>query len=328
MIKKLSALVFLTTLAACGTGGSNTVPLPITTPLPPQMLWVSNDGANAIQEFSLTASGAQTPVATVGGAATGLNAPFGIAFDSAGRLYVAMQGFGAVPPAIRVFAAGATGNATPVQVISGAATTLSQPSGLTIDAAGNIWVADQATQTLDVFASTANGNVAPLRTVSNPAPFGGLNGIAADSAGFVYATESGAVGPAFDGKIDVYPDTASGTVAPTRVITGSATTLQEPTEVTLDGAGEIIVTDLANAVDIFAPSANGNVAPIRRIVGSSTMLSGPQAIASEANGTIHVANIGNSPPVFTFTAGAGGNIAPSATLTSSAFSFPFYMTIH
>jgi NHL repeat-containing protein len=329
MTKKFSAILILIALAACsGGGGSSTSPLPVTPTTAPQMLWVANDSANSVAEFSLTAAGAQAPVAVLSGAATGLDEPMGVAFDASGKLWVVNQGF-VGPPAIRVFAAGATGNAAPVQVISGAATTLVQPSGIAIDPSGNIWVADLSARTVDVFAPTANGNVAPIRTVTYPNFYQPVS-VAADASGNIYLADSKPTDGGFMGLVYVFPDTASGPLVSPRAIAGLATTLNQATGVTVDGAGEIIVSDLpSNAVDVFASTASGNVAPIRRIVGAATSLSRPtSAIAAESNGTIHVANQGSTPPLFTFAPGANGNVAPSSTLTSSSFSFPYYMTIH
>ena len=62
------------------------------------------------------------------GANTGLNRPFDLAFDGAGRLYVANYGANT----ITVYAAGATGNATPTASISGANFGLGAPRALAI----------------------------------------------------------------------------------------------------------------------------------------------------------------------------------------------------
>jgi len=67
---------------------------------------------------------------------------------------------------VLVFASGASGNATPVAVISGANTGLMDPSGVAVDTSGNIWVSDAAANAIYRFASTANGNVAPTATYS------------------------------------------------------------------------------------------------------------------------------------------------------------------
>ena len=121
--------------------------------------------------YAAGASGAATPVRTIAGPATGLSNPLGMAVDASGQLYV-LDGF-VTPsgPGIHVFAAGANGNAAPVRVIQGPATGLLNPIALALDAAGNMYTVDGINAYnapdyyVDVFSSTANGNVAPARTI-------------------------------------------------------------------------------------------------------------------------------------------------------------------
>ena len=66
--------------------------------------------------------------------------------------------------------------------------------------------------------------------------------------------------------IDVFSNTANGSVAPTRIIPlGGATTLSIAQYIAVDSLGNIYVSNLnSNAqftVAVFGPTANGNVAP-------------------------------------------------------------------
>src|SRR5712664_1207678 len=80
---------------------------------------------------------------------------------SAGEIFIVDQG----TPAIRVFSRTVTGSAAPLRSITGAATTLALPRGLSLDAAdAEVAVADSSN--VRVFSRTATGNVAPLRTFS------------------------------------------------------------------------------------------------------------------------------------------------------------------
>jgi hypothetical protein len=135
------------------------------------------DHAGGIVVFAAGASGNATPLEFIAGSNTQLVTPFGVVVDSAGRIIVADLGnAGSSNGAVRIYAAGATGNVAPVAVISGPATGLASPSGVTLDASGNIWVGDNAGAIFE-FASNASGNVAPIRSIQGNstlmnAPFG------------------------------------------------------------------------------------------------------------------------------------------------------------
>jgi hypothetical protein len=111
-----------------------------------------------------------------------------IAVDGAGDLFVAYYNAtddpnvsGATPLAnneatgIIEFGAGATGNATPLKRISGALTKIVEPQGLALDVAGNVYYVDAlggdvsggtTPLLLEVFSSTATGNVAPTGSIT------------------------------------------------------------------------------------------------------------------------------------------------------------------
>jgi hypothetical protein len=73
------------------------------------------------------------------------------------------------PTAIISFAAGATGVATPVKMISGATTTVNEPEGLAIDALKNVYYEDYegGAPTVMVFPLSAAGNVAPSSAMTS-----------------------------------------------------------------------------------------------------------------------------------------------------------------
>lgn len=67
---------------------------------------------------------------------------------------------------ITVYLAGATGNAPPIRIIQGPATTLVNAHGIAVDDDGRVFVSRQ--NSVLVFAAGANGNVAPERNVNHP----------------------------------------------------------------------------------------------------------------------------------------------------------------
>ncbi len=156
-----------------------------------------------------TAAAAPTRVLPLNATTTLSNMPTGIAADASGNIYVSEESAGAVA----VFSGSASGSVAPARFISGALTTLVNPFQLAVDGAGNLYVMNfVAAGQVDilVFAPAANGNVAPIRTLSV-----NVLGFAINSAGSVYAvTQSG---------VEIFAAGASGTPVPTQTITNQAT---------------------------------------------------------------------------------------------------------
>lgn len=181
------------------------------------------------------------------------------------------------------------------------------------DPVNTIYVADGTGNRIDVFAAGANGNVAPIRTISGPLT--GLDlptDVKVDSAGDLYASNIGG------SSITEYGPGASGNVAPIRTISGSNTGLNQNDDMSLAPDGTVYVGNFAGnfPVEVFAPGANGNVAPLRVIAGSLTGLSLVDGVGVDATGTLYADNtVGNAIEVFA--PGANGNVAPVRTISGS-----------
>ena len=125
---------------------------------------MSNATADTITEYAPGAKGNVAPIATIGGLATGLFQPRGIALDPAGHLWVLnSQGM------VSEFAAGASGNVAPITTLS--AVTLGSATHLTFDPAGNLFLSGSALGNSDLveeFAAGATGNDAPIATFRGP----------------------------------------------------------------------------------------------------------------------------------------------------------------
>jgi len=134
-------------------------------------LYVTSAFNNTVLVFGAGASGNVRPTDTIAGGNTGLDAPMSVALDPGGRIYVANYGTGSLSnSSVTVYDAGATGNATPIATIKGASTLLNQPIGIALDPAGRIYVASSgntnAQYRITVYAADANGDVAPVATLS------------------------------------------------------------------------------------------------------------------------------------------------------------------
>jgi hypothetical protein len=247
-----------------------------------------------------------------------------LAVDGQENLYATAFELGDVD----VFApdAGSTANpspaADPTRVITGADTGLFADVGMTVDAAGTVYVGNVSNIT--VYAPGATGDRPPIRTLDNPA--GGLlapTDVALDSAGNLYvlyeADNRVSTGkptvPYGPPAVAVYP---AGSSTPSRVISGPATQLgsyfgaaassfliTSPLLMALavDNSGTVYVaskgfgksptTNITNGVEIaiFGPAANGNVAPTRTIDAIAVTNAGfiPKAMAVDSSGNVYLA---------------------------------------
>src|SRR6266568_2742347 len=246
------------------------------------LLYVANY-TGSITVYSANATGNAMPTAAIAGNNTGLNFPYGIARDTAGRLYV--TNLGASPEAVTVYGADATGNAAPIATIAGSNTGLHDAEGgIPVDAAGRLYVPNigstDSGDTITVYASGAGGNVTPTATIA-----GGNTGltsplsIALDAAGQLYVMNVTIVSNVAYYKVTVYAAGATGNIAPIRLIGGGNTGLSSPLGMAVDAVGRLYVANQGNSsITVYAPDATGNAAPMATIAGNSTGLSGPAHI--------------------------------------------------
>ncbi|MEO8504491.1 MAG: hypothetical protein ABI609_11385 [Acidobacteriota bacterium] len=170
------------------------------------------------------------------------------------------------------FPANATGNATPLRVVTGSQTQMRVPGQFVIDPVHQeILVASALTGDMYVFPLNASGDVPPIRYL-HP---GLVESVALDLA------HDELFGTSEANNIAVYPRTASGNATPLRTIAGSATQLSIPSSVAYDAMhGEIFVTSQGNSrVLVFRRTDHGNVAPLRVLEGPHTQLMEPYGVA-------------------------------------------------
>ena len=135
-------------------------------------------------------------------AAARFNGPFGVAVDGAGNVYVADRGnhtirkiTGAGAGAVSTLA-GTAGSAGSVNG-TGAAARFNNPSGVAVDGAGNVYVADTGNHTIRKITgagavSTLAGSVGSAGSTDGTgaaARFNGPFGVAVDAAGAVYVAD-------------------------------------------------------------------------------------------------------------------------------------------
>ena len=174
-------------------------------------LWESNFSSNSIVEFTRaqirTLARNSAPAATVIISADGgglLNGPEGLAFDSAGNLWVGSENGHRV---LQYSAAqlAASGNPTPNIILNGSTFSFSSPSNPVFDGAGNLWVVDEDITngqggtgkifeytSAQVTALTAGTNtVDPVVGIAS-ADFQHLEGLAFDGSGNLWVADENA----------------------------------------------------------------------------------------------------------------------------------------
>ncbi len=230
---------------------------------------------------------------------------------------------------VTAYPTGIAGDVAPIAVT----TDMAAPRGIARDASGRIYVANAPTNTVTVYAASANGNVPPIAVIGgSKTRLANPNGIALDASGKIYVL-SGA-----ENKITVYPPLASSTgildEAPNASIAGSKTRLDSPVGIALDSQGEIYVanslggpnvpnTDDKGRVTVYPAGSHGNVAPAATISGAATGLAYPIGIALDSGGNIYVSNSSTAntssdlkyePSITVYPAGSNGNAPPSAVI--------------
>lgn len=213
-----------------------------------------------IQVFDGGSSGGTSPALIVTGAATGLNVPSGVAYDSNDALWVTnLQGASVEKFVFPTPSPTPSGSPTPTPTPSPTPTPTPSPTATPPGPTPT----SSPTPVPDYY-----DNLAPTTTISG-ALTGLVNpsGVALDTAGNIYVSDAGAK------SVFVYAPTASGNVAPIRTIAGALTGFVSPSDVKVDKNGLIYVADPgAGKIFVFAAAASGNVAPTSTYTSPGTLV--------------------------------------------------------
>ena len=355
-IALLSVLGWSTLLSGCGggSGSRSSTPTPPAGPTQPASTPANSFYGNTVNDafyppqpstilqFSRTAHGAASPVATITGPK---NTVFGaMAVGPSGNLYVAGQIPGdpsklATPAAIStteilVYAPGVSGTAAPTEVVTlgGVGTFNNFISGLDVDLAGNLYVSTSVAigsgpsgrvYLAAVVYSAVNGTLTSARSiVGDSTGIASNSPIAADAAGDVFV--AGGVYNSGSQSVLMFSPTASGNIAPTAAISGSSTGISSVRGLAVDRSGNLYVLS-GDSVLEFAPGASGNVAPIRTITNpqiTSDTIGG--SIRVDAAGNIYVFGTGTDAEqtILVYPPTASGTATPVATITSTSYVLP------
>lgn len=223
-------------------------------------VYVADAGNNLIR--IITPAGLVSTFAGRGaaGAANGkdtatFNSPLGVAVDGSGNVYVADYGnnlIRKITPAGVVSTLAGTG-AAGADNGAGNIATFNLPEGVAVDAAGNVYVADNGNDLIRkitpegvVSTLAGSGGAGSAGGTGTAASFNSPFGVAADGAGNVYVADSGnnlirKISPA--GAVTTFA--GSGAKGANNA-TGLAATFNTPSGVAVDAAGNVYIADENN----------------------------------------------------------------------------------
>jgi len=259
-----------------------------------------------VNVYPAGSNGNVSPSASIAGTDTGLNGPSGIALDSGGSLYVANSYGGPTGGgSVTVYPAGSSGDAVPTTTITSSFSGIDGASGIAVDSAGNIYVANQSggprgLGIVTIYPAVSYGAGPPIATIAGDNT-GLLNpfGVAVDSSGSIFVLNNG-------NAITVYPAGSSGDVTPKATFNIDGSGKNSPTGMAVDAHGDVYVANRssvgcnqrscyqtgADSIATYRAGSHGNAEPSAVIVGPDTQLATPSAIAVDHSGNIYVANQG------------------------------------
>lgn len=166
-------------------------------------------------------------------------------------------------------------------------TTFKTPAGIAIDAARNVYVADPGAGTVQEYPAGGGTAISIGTNLSVP------TSVAVDAAGDVYILNQGTSNSASNGTGSVVevPSVAG-------VLTGSAQTtllsgLNTPSDLVLDGLGNMYITETGSNQVVQASNATLDGSD-QALVSLGHGFSAPTGIALDSSGNVYVADTGNN----------------------------------
>ncbi len=291
--------------------------------------------AGVVTTLAGTAGSSGSAIGT--GSAARFNEPWGLAVDSAGIVYVADTSSHAIrkitPAGVVTTLAGANGPGSSDG--SGTAAKFYEPRGVAVDSAGNLYVADYfysivrkvtAAGVVTTLAGTA-GVTGSTDATGSAARFRDLNGIAVDSAGNVYVTDTS--------NRTVRKITAAGVVTTFLGTagssgfsdgTGATARFGEPRGLAIDSADNLYIADYGTQTIRKATAAGvvttlAGTAPLpgsTDATGAAARFNSPSGVAVDSAGNVYVADAENDTIRKITAAGVVTTLAGLAGRSSSA----------
>jgi len=282
-------------------------------------VYVADQSNNRVQKWAPgTTSGitvAGQSGGTSGNAANQLHSPYGVFVDGSSNVYVADDANNRV----QKWAPGATSGTTVAGQSNGtagsAANQLSGPAGIFVDGNGNVYVADDANNRVQKWASGATSGITVAGQNNGTAgsaanQLSGPAGIFVDGNGNVYVAD------VFNNRVQKWAAgaTSGSTVAGGNGSGNNLNQLNAPMGIYVDGNGNIYIDDAGNnRIQLWASGATSGttVAGGNGVGANNNQFSNPDGVFVDGFGNLFVAD-GNNNRIQEF--------APTITYTDMAFS--------
>ena len=213
-----------------------------------------------------------------------------------------------------------SGAPTPADTIGG----LNKPTGMAFDPSGNLWIANENSDTLDMYTPAeleAGGDPTPARKLI-ASQLTLAVGLRFDPKGNMWATSGKAM-------YGFKPTQLSAGGAQTAAIEIISSAMLSPIDILFDSTGNAWVSDYANQELLHFTatqlSATGSPTPGLIISATAGSLQGPAGMTSDASGNVWVANY-NGGTIVEYAASkltATGSPAPTHTVTLAAGAAPW-----
>ena len=293
-------------------------------------IWVANNNANTISQFSSVGS----PVVPTGYTGGGLTNPFLLAIDTLGNVWATNNQVNSSGPAssnsISVLdASGSPAFGSPFSAVGG----LSSPIGIAVDSKGLIWIANNDTGVTELCGATTANCGSGMQTGQAISPSGGYTGggennsagLAIDGQGLIWVTNNGSGGgigssiSEFCGSIISNCGAVTQTGLPISGSSGyAANVLKQPIFSDIDPSQQVWVADVGDNRMVILDSAGSETgfSPVTGVGG----LAGPIFVKADSLGDIWISNLGSS--AITELSPTGSALSPSTGFVGAGLNTP------